>query len=89
MTSPDADQARLFATLRCSGAEEERHRIAGRLHDDVGQDLACLALTLDQVWIGLGRPEGDQAGSEVDSLRREARRILGRVRQTIADLGAT
>lgn len=89
MTGPDAGQERLLAALRCSGAEEERRRIAGRLHDDVGQDLACLALTLDQVWLGLGRPEGGQAGSEVDSLRREARRILGRVRQTIAELGAT
>lgn len=81
-----AGDARLFAALRCSGAEQERHRIARNLHDDVGQDLACLALTLDQVWIGLGRDGSGQVRDEVDTLRREARRIIGRVRETMADL---
>lgn len=80
------DNARLFSALRCSGAEEERHRIARNLHDDVGQELACLALTLDQIWLGLGRGEEDKARSQVDGLRQEARRLIGHVRETMADL---
>lgn len=81
------DSARHSAALRCEGAEQERHRMARNLHDGLGQDLACLALTLDQVWKELGRRgDGPVVRDEVDGLRRQARRIIGRVRETIADL---
>jgi signal transduction histidine kinase len=82
------DNVRLVAALRSAGADDERHRIAEHLHDDVGQDLAVLALTLDRVWNGLGRPEQPPAESraQIDELRQEARRILGHVRETLADL---
>lgn len=80
------DNARLVAGLRSAGADDERHRIAERLHDDVGQDLAVLALTLDRVWTGLGREPALDYRDAVDELRREARRILGHVRETLADL---
>lgn len=90
------DNARLVAALRSAGADDERHRIAERLHDDVGQDLAVLALTLDRMWADLGR-EPAHAGrplldsqlaarQTVDQLRQEARRILGHVRETLGDL---
>ena len=34
--------------------EQERRRIARELHDDIGQRLALLSVTLDQVRVGLG-----------------------------------
>ncbi|MGH9072298.1 MAG: histidine kinase, partial [Acidimicrobiales bacterium] len=80
------DNARMVAGLRSAGADDERHRIAERLHDDVGQDLAVLALTLDRVWTGLGREPALDYRDAVDELRQEARRILGHVRETLADL---
>lgn len=90
------DNARLVGGLRSAGADDERHRIAEQLHDDVGQDLAVLALTLDRMWSDLGRePAADArplidsqlaARQSVDELRLEARRILGHVRETLGDL---
>ncbi len=82
------DNVRLVAALRSAGADDERHRIAEQLHDDVGQDLAVLALTLDRVWNGLGRPDQspDASRAQIDGLRLEARRILSHVRETLADL---
>jgi signal transduction histidine kinase len=77
------DNARLAARLRDAGADEERVRIARGLHDDVGQDLACLGLRLE----ALSRdPAALPVAAELAELRGEVRRVLARVRETLCDL---
>ncbi|MDP9005527.1 MAG: histidine kinase [Actinomycetota bacterium] len=77
------DNARRFAQLRRAGADEERSRIAGELHDRVGQSLACMAFEIDL----LVRHRGDdELRSGLEGLGRDLRAVIGDIRDTLSDL---
>ncbi len=77
------DNARRFAQLRSAGADEERRRIAGELHDRVGQSLACMAFEIDL----LVRHRGDgELRSGLEGLGRDLRAVIGDIRDTLSDL---
>jgi signal transduction histidine kinase len=76
-TNQDRELAR--ETLR--SRDEERRRIAWELHDDLGQSLASLKLSLK--WVeDMIRARGlmDEAVSELGAAREAVRTILGKVR---------
>lgn len=77
------DNARRFARLRRASADEERSRIAGELHDRVGQSLACLAFEIDLL-VRHGADEELRPGLE--GLGRELRAVIGDIRDTLSDL---
>jgi signal transduction histidine kinase len=60
-----------------SGQEEERRRVARELHDGASQQLALLAIELDQ--LGLGAPDPR-------ALPERGRALAGRVRELSSDL---
>jgi signal transduction histidine kinase len=79
------DNARRFGRLRRSSADEERSRIAGELHDHVGQSLACMAFEIDL----LVRHRGDdELRSGLEGLRRDLRSVITEIRDTLSDLRA-
>jgi PAS domain S-box-containing protein len=61
--------------------EQERTRIARELHDDIGQRLALLSVTLDQVRAGL-----DNASIETQNQIRELRKQLMEVSADVHDI---
>ena len=77
------DNARWFGRLRRVGAEEERMRIARDLHDRVGQAIAYLAFELDRIAVAAA---GQSVERDINTLRVDARQILGEVRETLSDL---
>lgn len=77
------DNARRFSGLRRAGADEERRRIAGELHDRVGQSLACMAFEIDL----LVRHRGDdELRSGLEGLGRDLRAVIADIRDTLSDL---
>lgn len=77
------DNARRFGQLRTASVAEERSRIAGELHDRVGQSLACLAFEVD-VLIRQAESEGLRRG--LGQLRGGLRSAIGDIRDTLSDL---
>ncbi len=77
------DNARRFGRLRTTSVEEERSRIAGELHDRVGQSLACLAFEVDLL---VRRAENDELRGGLEQLRGGLRSVIGDIRDTLSDL---
>ena len=59
--------------------EQERHRIARELHDDINQRLAMLALELEQV-----QSSPSEIRSRLEELRKQATEPLGRRASLVA-----
>lgn len=79
------DNARRFRQLRRSSADDERSRIAGELHDRVGQSLACMAFEIDL----LVRHRGDdELRPGLEGLRGDLRAVIAEIRDTLSDLRA-
>ncbi|MGQ0743793.1 MAG: sensor histidine kinase [Acidimicrobiales bacterium] len=68
--------------FRSMGADAERIRIARDIHDRVGQSLAYVAFSLEQLAAG---SEPDRDGP-LSTLRSEVRGVLSEVRETLSDL---
>lgn len=77
------DNARRFGHLRTVGADEERTRIARDLHDRVGQSLAYLAFELDRI---SRQATGQPVEDDLQRLRRDVRKVVTQVRDTLYDL---
>ncbi|MDD8026053.1 MAG: PAS domain S-box protein [Acidobacteriota bacterium] len=83
-------QARSRAELRRMASrlaeiqENERRRIACELHDDVGQEMAGLALALKKLRHDM--PAGHRAGARLNTSIRRLEELTGRIRAVIADL---
>lgn len=77
------DNARRFSRLRTASVEEERGRIAGQLHDRVGQSLACLAFEVDLLVRQAPTPE---FRTELEHLRGGLRSVISDIRDTLSDL---
>ncbi len=77
------DNARRFAQLRRVSADEERSRIAGELHDRVGQSLACMAFEIDL--LVRHRPD-DELRSGLEGLGRDLRTVIAEIRDTLSHL---
>lgn len=74
------DNALSFQRLHVIGAEQERQRLAARLHDRFAQSLAYIAIELDR---STGRhPDDEQLGV----LRDAVRATLSDLRDTLRDL---
>lgn len=79
------DNARQFGQLRTASVDEERSRIAGELHDRVGQSLACLAFEVDLL---VRQAESDGLRGSLEQLRCGLRSVIGDIRDTLSDLRA-
>ena len=77
------DNARRFGRLRTASVAEERSRIAGELHDRVGQSLACLAFEVD---LQIRNAESDESRRGLEQLRGGLRSAIGDIRDTLSDL---
>jgi signal transduction histidine kinase len=77
------DNAQRFGQLRTTSVDEERSRIAGELHDRVGQSLACLAFEVDLL---VRRSEDDDIRGGLEQLRGGLRSVIGDIRDTLSDL---
>ena len=77
------DNARRFARLRRASADEERSRIAGELHDRVGQSLACMAFEIDLLVRRCGDVELQHG---LQGLGRDLRAVIADIRDTLSDL---
>lgn len=77
------DNARRFSRLRTTSVAEERSRIAGELHDRVGQSLACLAFEVDLL---LRRTSNDEVRFGLEQLRSGLRSAIGDIRDTLSEL---
>jgi signal transduction histidine kinase len=77
------DNARRFGRLRTTSVEEERSRIAGELHDRVGQSLACLAFEVDLL---VRQAADDDLRGGLEQLRGGLRSVIGDIRDTLSDL---
>jgi signal transduction histidine kinase len=77
------DNARRFGRLRSTSVAEERSRIAGELHDRVGQSLACLAFEVDLLVREAGT---DAVRVGLEHLRGGLRSVIGDIRDTLSDL---
>lgn len=74
------DNALLFRTLRISGADDERRRLAREVHDRTGSSLAAIGFELDH----LARRLRD--GIPVDDAHRTVRDTRARLDDVIADV---
>ncbi len=79
------DNARRFGRLRAASVDEERSRIAGQLHDRVGQSLACLAFEVDLL---VRQAPNDELRGGLEQLRGGLRSVIGDIRDTLSDLRA-
>lgn len=79
------DNARRFGRLRTASVDEERSRIAGQLHDRVGQSLACLAFEVDLL---VRQAPTDELRGGLEQLRSGLRSVIGDIRDTLSDLRA-
>lgn len=77
------DNARRFRHLRRSSADEERSRIAGELHDRVGQSLACMAFEIDLL---VRHRDDDELRPGLEGLRGDLRAVIAEIRDTLSDL---
>jgi signal transduction histidine kinase len=77
------DNARRFGRLRTSSADDERSRIAGELHDRVGQSLACMAFEIDHL---VRQRADDELREGLEQLRTDLRSVIGEIRDTLTDL---
>jgi PAS domain S-box-containing protein len=74
----------LSASLE-SVREEERKRISRELHDDLGQQLTGLKLSLS--WLGTRIKEGrDTAARNIDEMRHQLDSVIGSVRRIAAEM---
>jgi PAS domain S-box-containing protein len=70
-----AEEALSSVSRRLIDAQEgERARIARELHDDIGQRLAILAVTLDEIKLLTSKSRGE-LGSGIDALQRQTSEI--------------
>jgi signal transduction histidine kinase len=76
--------ALVFDEVREGATREERRRLAREIHDGIAQELASLGYALDGVHadLAVGRPAAEQ----VDEARRQIRRVLSELRQSMFDL---
>ncbi|GAA3679196.1 sensor histidine kinase [Nonomuraea antimicrobica] len=75
--------ARLLDQARRAGVLDERHRVAGEIHDTLAQDLVALIGQLDSA----GRATGGQArGHHLDRAAELARRGLAEARRSVRAL---
>jgi signal transduction histidine kinase len=77
------DNARRFGRLRTSSVDEERSRIAGELHDRVGQSLACMAFEIDHL---VRHRADEELRGGLERLRTDLRSVIGEIRDTLSDL---
>lgn len=77
------DNARRFGRLRTTSVDEERSRIAGELHDHVGQSLACLAFEVDLL---VRQAPSEKFRADLEHLRTGLRCVIGDIRDTLCDL---
>jgi PAS domain S-box-containing protein len=78
-------QLRELSVSLQSVREEERKRISRELHDDLGQQLTGLKLSLS--WLGSRLKEGKAtAVDDVDEMRRQMDSAIGSVRRIAAEL---
>ena len=75
------DNARWFGRLRSLGAEEERVRVAGNLHDRLGQWLTYIGLELERIIAG-----HDDGAPELVGLYADVQGALDELRETLRQL---
>jgi signal transduction histidine kinase len=73
--------ALLFAEIRRTATQEERHRLAREVHDGIAQDVASLGYLLDTV-----TPTGPDQEHQLDKVRGEIRRVVNELRHSVFDL---
>jgi len=79
------EQLRNLSNRLVTAQENERRRIARELHDEVGQSLTALKLSLDRA--SPGRSTGD--GSDLAEAREALRELMARVRSMSLELRPT
>lgn len=81
----DIDNARWFGRLRSLGSQEERVRVAGGLHDRLGQWLTYISLELERIIAGRSEeaPELVQLYTDVQGALDELRDALRQLRSGI------
>jgi signal transduction histidine kinase len=73
--------ALLFAEIRRTATQEERHRLAREVHDGIAQDVASLGYLLDTV-----TPTNRDQEHQLEKLRGEIRRVVNELRHSVFDL---
>jgi signal transduction histidine kinase len=73
--------ALLFAEIRRSATQEERHRLAREVHDGIAQDVASLGYLVDTVM-----PVSPDQANQLDKLRTEISRVVNELRHSVFDL---
>jgi signal transduction histidine kinase len=73
--------ALLFAEIRRSATQEERHRLAREVHDGIAQDVASLGYLVDTVV-----PVSPDQANQLDKLRAEVTRVVNELRHSVFDL---
>jgi signal transduction histidine kinase len=73
--------ALLFAEIRRSATQEERHRLAREVHDGIAQDVASLGYLVDTVV-----PDSPEQANQIDKLRAEISRVVNELRHSVFDL---
>jgi signal transduction histidine kinase len=73
--------ALLFAEIRRSATQEERHRLAREIHDGIAQDVASLGYLVDTVI-----PVSPDQANQLDKLRTEISRVVNELRHSVFDL---
>lgn len=74
--------ARLLGQARRAGVLDERHRVAGEIHDTLAQDLVALIGQLSAA----GRAQGEDARRHLDRAAELARRGLSETRRSVRAL---
>ncbi|MEV4801060.1 sensor histidine kinase [Nonomuraea sp. NPDC049421] len=78
--------ARLLDQARRAGVLDERHRVAGEIHDTLAQDLVALIGQLDAAGHAAGHAAGGPAREHLDRAAALARRGLAETRRSISAL---
>jgi signal transduction histidine kinase len=73
--------ALLFAEIRRSATQEERHRLAREVHDGIAQDVASLGYLVDTVV-----PVSPDQANQLEKLRAEISRVVKELRHSVFDL---
>ncbi len=80
------EEARLLTNQLLNVQEDERQRIAGDLHDVIGQSLSLIKLSIDNVTASLDKSTVAEAGNALQGLSAKVKDALVEVRRISMDL---